>query len=113
MLDQVKLAAQKSRVMYKQRKLFKFSGKRTELKDSIREARAAIKVQGLEDQEAVDFLLTCLDGVAKSEVKFTRVADRPDAESVFKILTDAFSEPMSHDDLLDLFYAKNKLKENL
>ena len=46
-LDQVKLAgdptaAQKSRVMYKQRKLFKFSGKRTELEDWIREARAAI-----------------------------------------------------------------------
>ena len=112
-LDQVKLAgdptaAQKSRVMYKQRKLFKFSGKRTELEDLIREARAAIKAQGLEDQEAVDFLLTCLNGVAKSEVKFTPVIDRPDAEYVFKTLTDAFGERMSHDDLLDLFYARKQ-----
>lgn len=100
-------------VMYvpRERKLKKFAGHpKTDLDQTAEEfiidARSAISNMSSKDQ--TDFLLSHLEGAAKSEV---RLRDEcKDAESIFNVLTQSFGDNRSKAQLLRQFYDRTQKK---
>ena len=66
-------------------------------------ARAALRAQRLEGQDAAD-----LEGGARNEVKYAPAEDRADADGVFEILNEALGERLSYTQLMDLFVHRHQ-----
>ena len=100
-------------VMYvpRERKLKKFTGHpKTDLDQTVEEfiidARSAISNMSSKDQ--TDFLLSHLEGAAKSEVRLRDECKDP--ESIFNVLTQSFGDNRSRAQLLRQFYDRTQRK---
>ena len=102
-------ARQGGPVVVTPRRLSHYSGEGgISLEDWQVEARAALRAQRLEGQDAADFLRAHLEGGARNEVKYAPAEDRADADGVFEILNEAFGERLSYTQLMDLFVHRHQ-----
>lgn len=75
----------------KERKVDKFSGKRTDIDvdDWIEDVRRIFKARPRSDEECVDFIYSHLEGEAKDEIKYRRDI-KDDPEAIFDCLNRVF-----------------------
>ena len=104
----LKANADTPRVVYSHRKLAKFGGDMKEYDDWKIDAKTSLEVQGLKDKQAADFLLSNLEGSAKSEVKYTTESKRDTPAKIFALLDEAFGERLTAGELIDAFYARQQ-----
>ncbi|KAJ8043246.1 hypothetical protein HOLleu_10248 [Holothuria leucospilota] len=95
-LAAVRAEQNEAKMMYvlpKQKKLRTFSGNDgSSVESFVEDARAALKVRKLRGTEAVDFVLSHLDGPARQEVKHQPQAVQAKADRILQALLETFGE---------------------
>ena len=85
-------------VVQRERKLRRYSGlDEPALEDWIDEARSCINTQRLEGEAAARFLISYLDGAARSEMRCQPSDVRRDANLIFAALEDVYGEKETAD----------------
>ena len=113
--DLVSKKGEPVKVVYAPKKLTEFKGGADENIDYwITKARDALKVQGLKDQAAAEFICAHLGEAATVELKYATPDERNDPEQLFQLLKDAFEDSRSAIEILDVFNARQQReKESL
>ncbi|PIK37873.1 hypothetical protein BSL78_25296 [Apostichopus japonicus] len=80
----------------KEKKLRSFSGvENQDVLSFIEEAKAALRLRKLEDQDASEFVIAHLEGSARQEVKHRPQSDVSDPKKLFELLQETFGERRS------------------
>ena len=99
-------------VLPRERRLKKFSGKKTDneqtVEDFVDEIKAVFKAREMSPGEQADFIKSHLEGPAKEETKIYSAKDRDDPDRLMQILLHAFGEKRSLPQLLKLFYERKQ-----
>ena len=88
------------------RKLAKFDGVRTDVRDWVDDAKSAIK--GLKNDEQISFLKRHLEGDARREITLQSSSLISKAEDIFTILKDCFGEKRSSAKLKKIIYSRTQ-----
>ena len=97
-------------VVQRERKLRRYSGlDEPALEDWIDEARSCINTQRLEGEAAASFLISYLDGAARSEMRCQPSDVRRDANLIFAALEDVYGEKETANQLLRRFFFRRQM----
>ena len=99
-------------VLPRERRLRKFTGKRTEAEQSVEdftdEIVAVFNAREMTNGEKADFITSHLEGPAKEEIRLYPSKDRSNPQRLLEILQEAFGEKRSLPQLLKAFYDRRQ-----
>ena len=97
-------------VVQRERKLRRYSGMdETALDEWIEEARAIMSAQHLEGEAAASFVISYLDGAARSEIRCQPNDVRTDADLIFRALDEVYGEKETANQLLRRFFFRRQM----
>lgn len=104
-----KLTAElKSREVYfppKEKKIRPFNGSDgTAVRDFVEDIQAGLKLRRLKKEDAIHYVNAHLEGAARQEVKHRPAGEKTDAQSILKILEDAFGDRLTLGQLMRQAY---------
>ena len=97
-------------VVQRERKLRRYSGMdEPALDEWIEEARAIMSAQHLEGEAAASFVISYLDGAARSEIRCQPNDVRTDADLIFRALDEVYGEKETANQLLRRFFFRRQM----